>query len=164
MTVRTRETVEGRAAICDAILRGLPDWFGIEESIRHYVEDVESLPVIVAEVEGEIVGFLAIRRHTPDASEIHVMGVKSSHHRQGVGRALVRAAERHVLDLSGSYLQVKTLSSRRESRAYEATRRFYAAMGFVPLEEMPGLWGPGNPCLVMVKHLCEPGLRMASPP
>lgn len=32
---------------------------------------------------------------------------------------------------------------------YEATRRFYLAMGFAPLQELP------NPCLVLVKHLCR---------
>lgn len=33
-----------KSEICDQILRSLPDWFGIESSIREYVEDVEPLP------------------------------------------------------------------------------------------------------------------------
>ena len=37
---------DGRAKskICDEILRALPEWFGIEESIVEYVADVETLP------------------------------------------------------------------------------------------------------------------------
>jgi hypothetical protein len=31
--------------------------------------------------------------------------------------------------------------------------RFYEARGFVPVEELQGVWDENNPCLVLVKHL-----------
>jgi hypothetical protein len=37
-------------------------------------------------------------------------------------------------------------------RVRNQTRRFYASMSFLPLEEIDGLW-PENPCLIMVKVL-----------
>ena len=49
-------------------------------------------------------------------------------------------------------LQVKTLGPARPDAGYERTRRFYAQLGFLPLEEIHGLW-PENPCLIMVKAL-----------
>ncbi len=52
-----------------------------------------------------------------------------------------------------TYLTVKTLSSTHPDPDYAETRAFYAAMGFVPLMELPDLWDPGNPCLVMLKKL-----------
>jgi len=36
---------------------------------------------------------------------------------------------------------------------YARTRAFYAAMGFEPLEEIVQVWGPDNPCLLLVKRL-----------
>lgn len=55
-------------------------------------------------------------------------------------------------DAGGFRLEVKTLGASRPSPEYAATRAFYGALGFQPVEELHGLW-PGNPCLVMVKPL-----------
>jgi len=35
------------------------------------------------------------------------------------------------------------------------TRSFYAAMGFLPLEETTAFWGEDQPCLAMVKVLAS---------
>jgi GNAT superfamily N-acetyltransferase len=73
-------------------------------------------------------------------------------HQRGVGSALLAAAEAALRQGGIEYLQVKTLGPSRESEGYAATRRFYEARGFVPIEEFPDLW-PGNPCLLLVKKL-----------
>jgi predicted N-acetyltransferase YhbS len=82
------------------------------------------------------------------------MAVRREHHRKGVGRALVQDAEQEARRQGVEFLQVKTLGTSRPSPEYEATRQFYEAVGYRPLEEFPAdeLW-PGNPCLLMVKHL-----------
>jgi hypothetical protein len=51
-------------------------------------------------------------------------------------------------------VQVETLGAPHDSPEYAATRRFYEVLGYQGLEEYLAdtLW-PGNPCLVMVKHL-----------
>lgn len=143
----------GQASVCAPILRSLPEWFGIEEATVQYIEDTNKLPTWLARAGGEAVGFLAIRQHSEVAAEIHVMGVQPGMHRQGVGRALVRAAEADLRGKGVEYLQVKTLSPAHPDKNYAKTRRFYLAMGFKPLEEFADLWGEANPCLQMVKWM-----------
>jgi hypothetical protein len=48
--------------------------------------------------------------------------------------------------------QVKTLGPSDPDAGYQLTRRFYAGVGFQPVEEIHGLW-PGSPCLIMIKYL-----------
>lgn len=81
------------------------------------------------------------------------MAVQRSWHRKGVGRALLSAAESAAVADGVRVLSVKTLGPSHPDSGYAATRRFYAAVGFLPVEAIPDLW-PGNPCLVMVKFLC----------
>jgi GNAT superfamily N-acetyltransferase len=138
---------------CDEILRSLPEWFGIEQSIADYVRRLDSMPGVVALVEDRIVGFLAVHHHNLLASEIHVMAVRRAHHRRGVGRAMVREIERQARTQGRRLLQVKTLGPSDSDRHYARTRAFYEAMGFVPLEETVAFWGPENPTLILVKAL-----------
>ncbi len=146
----------GQAAVCEPILRALPDWFGIESAIVEYLEHLDAMPTFLAHAGGELVGFLAIKHHFDHAAEMYVLGVLADHHRAGIGRALVAAAESWLRERGIEYLQVKTLSSSRGCEHYERTRRFYLAVGFRPLEEFPTLWDPANPCLQMVKRLEPP--------
>jgi ribosomal protein S18 acetylase RimI-like enzyme len=151
------EIVQGpffeKSAVCAPILAALPQWFGIEEANRQYIEDIGRLPTLLASVNGETVGFLTLKEHNEYSAEIHVMGVKPEMHRQGVGRALVSTAESYLRQRGFEYLQVKTLSAAHPDSNYARTRGFYQAMGFRPLEEFPELWGPANPCLQLVKGL-----------
>jgi GNAT superfamily N-acetyltransferase len=137
-----------RSRLCESVLRELPDWFGIEEATAAYIRDVADLPTFAADGHG----FLSIKLHTPRAAELYVMGVRPEHHRQGLGTALLAAAEDYLREQGVEYLQVKTLGPSWPDEGYERTRRFYEARGFVPLEEIHGLW-ERNPCLVMVKRL-----------
>ena len=50
-------------------------------------------------------------------------------------------------------LLVKTLADTHPSPEYAATRAFYRSLGFLPLAVLPDLWGPANPCLLMVRPL-----------
>lgn len=51
------------------------------------------------------------------------------------------------------FLTVKTLASSHPDQNYAATRRFYEAIDFLPLEVLPTLWGTENPCLLMIRPL-----------
>ena len=138
---------------CEAILRALPDWFGIEESIVEYVNLLPELTCLGAFDEDGLAGFLALKRHFPETAEIHVMGVRPERHRRGIGRLLVEAAVVHARGDGVRHLTVKTLSARHPDEFYARTRAFYLALGFDRLEELPELWSPGNPCLFMSKSL-----------
>jgi len=138
--------------VCEQILRALPEWFGIEEALVQYIRDTQLMPTWIAEEAGRIVGFVTLREHFPAAAEVHCIAVAPGHHRRGVGSALTKHVEAHCQAKGVQFLQVKTLGPSRASDAYAATRAFYEAMGFAPLEEFPSLW-PGNPCLLLVKRL-----------
>lgn len=152
LTISIRPIREGESAWCEATLRALPEWFGIESALLDYARDTRALPTWIAERDGAAVGFITIRIHNPLAAEIHCMAVRPEHHRAGVGRAMVRLVEKHCRSLGAQLLQVKTLGPSRPDAYYAQTRRFYESMGFTPLEEIKGLW-PGNPCLILVKTL-----------
>lgn len=142
-----------QSTACVAILRALPQWFGMEQSIINYGIEIAQLPTFVAQQDTEMIGFLTVKVHNPYAAELYVMGVRPEHHRRGIGKALILAAERYLQQQGIEYLQVKTISARDESPNYAKTRAFYAAVGFRPLEELTELWSAENPCLLMVKWI-----------
>ena len=86
-------------------------------------------------------GFLSLKRHTPFAAEIYVMGVKRRFHRQGIGRALIDEALQFCGRQGVQFLTVKTLAPSHPDPHYEATRKFYEAAGFRPVEIFPTLLG-----------------------
>ncbi|HEY3577196.1 MAG TPA: coenzyme F420-0:L-glutamate ligase [Gaiellaceae bacterium] len=147
--VEIQEPAE-RSRIAEAVLRDLPEWFGIEEATRRYIEDAATLPTLAVEPD---LGFLCLKQHTPRAGEIYVMGVRQDQHRRGLGRALVAEAERWCRAHGIRYLQVKTLGPSLPDPGYDATRLFYEAVGFVAIEELHGLWSHDNPTLILVKDV-----------
>lgn len=152
LPVTIRPATDNDVGTCEGILRALPDWFGIDEAIGAYAADIASMRTFVACVDELVVGFVTVNAHNPSTLEIHVMAVDAGYHRSGIGRALVERAERTARLDGHSLLEVKTLGPSHPSPEYAATRHFYEAVGFLPLEEIEDIW-PGNPCLIMVKVL-----------
>lgn len=144
---------EGEGRICEEILRSLPAWFGIEKAIQHYAEAIVAMETYVARGDGGIGGFITLQRHFPEAAEIHVMAVREAYHRRGLGRSLVRHAEERLAADGVIFFQVKTLAPSHPDPNYAKTRRFYEAVGFTPLEANEAIWGPQNPCLMLIKSL-----------
>ncbi len=151
----------GQGAAADRILRALPSWFGIEAARQDYVRAADELETFVvvapapADVFGpdQVLGFVTLRETSGDALELHVMGVLPEWHRRGAGRALVERAAAYARAGGYSLLHVKTLAPSDPDPGYAATRAFYAALGFRPLEVVPQIWGPEDPCLLMVRAL-----------
>jgi len=142
---------------CEAILRGLPRWFGIEEALVGYVRALTVHDSWVALVDGDVVGMVTLEVHNPASAELHLLAVAAHVHRQGIGSRLVAEMVAECRRRAIAYLEVKTLGPSRPDEAYAATRAFYLAEGFLPLEEND-LWGEVNPCLILVRHLaCEGG-------
>ena len=138
---------------CAAILGALDDWFGMPEVNAGYIAALEHEPAYVADVDGEVRGFLALTRHDVGSAEILVMGVDPAVHRHGLGRLLVRAGEEWCVDNGITWLHVKTRGPSTYDEPYERTRRFYRSAGFDVLYESLTEWGPENAALVLVKHL-----------
>ena len=141
------------SAVCTPILRTLPEWFGIEESILQYSSHIERLPTFLAKTCEDVIGFLSIKQHSPYSAEILVMGIQPEFHRHGIGRKLLIAAQEWLRQQGVEYLQVKTLGPTSDDINYAKTRDFYEAVGFRALEELPQIWDAHNPCLILVKRL-----------
>ena len=144
---------EGGGATCTELLATVPHWFGIAEANEEYRRVADRCPTLVANDNGQPVGFLTVVRHSPHAGELHVMAVRPELHRSGIGRMLVAAAEDRLRSEGVEYLQVKTLSASAADESYLGTLAFYTALDFRVLEEMPSLWGPDNPAVLLVKRL-----------
>jgi len=144
----------GDPEVVEALLRGLPEWFGLEDALLGYVERAGHQPTFTA-VEGpRCLGVLVLRAHSEVAAEMDVLAVHRDHHRRGIGTALVAAAEADLRGRGVDFLQVKTLGSSRPSPEYELTRRFYLSLGYTPIEEFAaGTVWDDDPCLLLVKHL-----------
>jgi GNAT superfamily N-acetyltransferase len=155
MMYETREIMnpDEKSRICNDILRALPDWFGIEESIIDYVRQVRALPLLAVFDGVKPVGFVAVKPHNAHTVEVFVMGVLGEYHRQGIGRTLIDCCERYCRENNLSFLTVKTLDESRADDSYSKTRLFYFSVGFKPLEVFPLLWDESNPCLFMAKHI-----------
>lgn len=134
------------------ILAALPDWFGIPSANEHYVRAAGEKESYLARVDGAVVGAALVDRHFPQTGEIHLIAVLPERHGGGVGSALLEAIEEDLRGDGAQLLEVKTVGESFEDPGYAATRAFYAARGFLPLEEMTDYDWDG-PTLIMVKLL-----------
>lgn len=144
---------EEKSRICKNIIASLPDWFGITESNKEYVEGVAETEFYTAYMFEKEVGFFSIISHFRETSEIYVCGVLPDFHREGIGAKLLKAVEDDLKTQNMKFLTVKTLSSAHPDKGYAKTREFYKACGFIPLEEFKELWSSEHPCLFMAKAL-----------
>jgi GNAT superfamily N-acetyltransferase len=148
MVVRVEDAAEKRR-IAGCILNALPEWFGLPDSTREYIEKSAALP-FWADLEcGAPAGFIVLKQTGPAVGEIYVMGVRKALHRRGIGRQLYRALYAECRARGYRFLQVKTVAAGCYA-AYDRTRLFYESLGFTQLEVLPTLWDAWNPCLVMV--------------
>lgn len=141
-----------KSAICASIIADLPDWFARPDANRLYIENVAGFDMIGCHVRDDVAGFVSLLQHFDTTAEIYLLAARPRWHGTGLGRALVRAAEDWARDRGLRFLSVKTLGPSHPDPAYAASRGFYKAMGFAPVEEIEDVW-PGNPCLLLIKNL-----------
>ena len=156
--LRMRIQAVGTGPTCAEILETLPTWFGIPASVEDYIATADRSPTVIASLGDEDVGLLTLVMHSRYAAEVYVMAVRPQHHRQGIGRALLRHAEATLVADGVEFLQVKTLAPSRPDDGYDRTRAFYLAYGFRPLEEFRDLWDAENPALQMIKVVPPAGV------
>ena len=138
---------------CDAIVSGLPAWFGNADGIAECAIAVRAHDGLVAVERGEVVGFVTFEPRSRAGWEIMWMAVRADRRARGVGSSLVEELG-SVLPDDAEMLFVKTLSERDGDPGpeYTATRAFYLAQGFRPMAELD-IWGPENPCQLLGRRL-----------
>ena len=142
-----------REAECEAVLRTLPKWFGIEPALLMYALDSGNRPTFALLERSLLTGFLTLHEHFPSAWEIHCLAIRAEARGRGLGSRLLSHAEAWLTARGVRYLQVKTVAAASASAAYAETRGFYDRRGFAPLEVFPTLWNAHNPALQCVKVL-----------
>ena len=140
MEVREITAAEEKQCIARLILESLPDWFGIPEAREEYIEKSVKQPFFAAFDGENAVGFLYLAETGRDTAE------------RGVGKMLFAAAKQRAKELGYSFLQVKTVQMGKYPE-YDATNRFYLALGFGEFEVFPTLWDEWNPCQIYVMSL-----------
>ena len=153
ITITREEDPDTRARICRDLLAALPDWFGLPDANEQFERDVRELPMWVARLGHQPIGFATLRQHFPASAELHLIAVDPAHHRHGIGAKLVAVIEAHLRATAARHLTVKTLAPEAGDLHYARTHRFYATQGFLPLEVFPTLWDTENPCLLLSKTL-----------
>jgi GNAT superfamily N-acetyltransferase len=142
-----------RESECEAVLRSLPRWFGIEHALLMYARDSAVMPTFALAENSAVVGFLTLQEHFPHAWEIHCVAINAEVRGQGLGSRLLAHAEAWLIARGVTFLQVKTVAATSPSPYYAQTREFYARRGFTPMEIFPTLWDPHNPALQCIKVL-----------
>jgi GNAT superfamily N-acetyltransferase len=146
-----------RAKECEAVLRTLPMWFGIETALLMFADDSSKLPTFAVEDDQRLVGFLTLKEHFATAWEVHCIAIAADARNKGLGSRLLAHAEAWLGDRGVEFLQVKTVAATSPSPEYALTRKFYEARGFTSLEIFPLLWHPRNPALQCIKRLNAKG-------
>ena len=152
MEIREITLPNDKQCIAREVLEALPEWFGIPEAREEYIKKSAAQPFFAAFDGENAVGFLCLDETGKDTAELYVMGVLKDHHRRGVGRRLFEAAKERARALGYSFLQVKTVQMGKYPE-YDATNRFYLALGFREFEVFPTLWDEWNPCQIYVMSL-----------
>ena len=138
---------------CEAILRSLPQWFGIEESVVSYVRDTGLMPTFGVEGSDGLVGFITLLEHFPESWEVHCIAVSAGARGTGVGTMLLDHAERWLAQRGAKFLQIKTIAQEKGDPYYDESRAFYVRRGYSPVEVFPTIWHPSNPALQLIKAL-----------
>lgn len=157
MTTTIRPLTPLDAPTCDAIIASLPNHFGQEEGRRECATAVRTQRGLVAERDGEVVGFLTVEDRFDRAAEITWMAVHAAHRHGGLGTALM---DRLAADLRAQHrrlLLVLTVSPSDGpddvDDGYASTRNFYAANGFALARDFGGYWEGGDTPVLMIRVL-----------
>ncbi|MBR2924885.1 MAG: GNAT family N-acetyltransferase [Clostridia bacterium] len=143
-----------KRTIARRILENLHAWFEVDESREQYIRECSDWIFFAAKENGDDAGFLCLKETGRQTVELAVMGVLREYHRRGLGRALLKEAQKVAAKEGYSFMQVKTVKM-GVYEDYDVTNRFYLSMGFAEFEVLEELWGKENPCQIYVMSLSK---------
>jgi GNAT superfamily N-acetyltransferase len=158
MAESVRALIASDAEACDAIMRGLPEWFGYEPGLRACAEAVRTQNGRVALADGRVAGFAVWEERTPECAEITWAAVDRERRGQGIGTRIVEAVVEDLRAL-GYRLALVMTSGRAKGEApypdsYVPTRAFWRARGFLPMIELD-IWET-DVALLSVRPIAPP--------
>ncbi len=141
-----------------AILRNTPEFNAsdlevAEEVIDSYLRDVKGSGyyVIVAEVDSAAAGYICYGPTplTDGTWDLYWQAVVREKRGQGIGGALMKAAEKAIIQEKGRLAIIETSST----PAYENTVRFHIGQGYEIIGRIPDFYAPGDDKLILQKRL-----------
>ena len=142
-----------KSEYANLILRKLPDWFGVEESLQDYVNTVYKYSFWAAFDKEKCIGFFSGKIHHNRTGDIYVCGVDPEYHGKGIGTSLFNELEGYCKRNNCEYIIVKTVDETDSQKAYGKTVKFYESIEFRKLITIPEVWDEYNPCLIMIKKI-----------
>jgi len=150
-----RETDRGALA---AIMLGIPAFDAADLDVAMELIDdrlakgPDSEYEFLLDADGdEVTGYACFGRIplTESSYDLYWIAVAPRHQGRGVGKRLLRAAERGVRALGGKRMYVETSSS----DAYASVRGFYAALGYEVVARFPDFYRDGEGKVVFRRSL-----------
>lgn len=130
-------------------LAWIEEFFAVEELDRAHLYSPEKSfidtggAILMAELEGEIVGCCGLLRRGEGAFEVSKMAIKSEYRGAGLGKRLLGEMIAHARSLGAQHLEI--ISSTRLGPAI----RLYKQMGFVEVPLESDAYARGNIALVL---------------
>jgi ribosomal protein S18 acetylase RimI-like enzyme len=124
-----------------------------EEVIDSYLNDPTNsgYSIQLAEEGTVIVGYICYGPTplTDGTWDVYWQAVVREKQGQGIGGALIKAAERAIRRAKGRIAIIETSST----PAYEKTRRFHLSHGYEIVARIPDFYAPGDDKLILQKRL-----------
>jgi len=140
------------------ILRNTPEFKSSEIAVAEEVVDIylsnikgSGYHVLVAEVDSAVMGYICFGPTplTNGTWDLYWQVVAREKRGQGIGSALMKAAEGEIRKAQGRLAIIETSST----PLYEKTRRFHLGQGYEIIGCIPDFYAPGDDKLILQKRL-----------
>jgi N-acetylglutamate synthase-like GNAT family acetyltransferase len=165
MPYLVRPLAPADALACDAIILGLPDFFGHEGGRAECAEAVRTQPGWVVEQDREVIGFATWQQRTPVSAEVTWMAVRRDRRHGGIGTAIIERLVAGLRDAGYALAFAMTSAAHKDPTipdTYTETRRFWTSRGFLPLTVLD-IWDT-DLALVLVRPLTNLPSSASAPP
>ena len=107
--------------------------------------------ILVAEDDSAVAGYICYGPTplTEETWDLYWNTVAQEKRGQGIGRLLMKSAEKEIIRAKGRLVLVETSST----PAYEASRRLHISHGYEIVARIPDFYAPGDDKLVLLKRL-----------
>lgn len=126
-------TPDESEALCRAITKDLPEYFGLPECNEHYAIGVRNNINFALQKSNQLIGLLSLEFPYPNNANIYWMALFKKYHAHGYGRQLITTACDYALRQDIKTMTVETLSPNESDKNYLKTYQFYERAGFAPL-------------------------------
>ena len=158
MTINIRQMVKEDKPALMQILQNTPEFkpsevVVAEEVIDSYLRDPEGSGyyTLIAEVASSVVGYICYGPTplTDGTWDLYWQAVAQEKRGQGIGSALMEAAEGEIRKAQGRLAIIETSST----SAYEKTLHFHIGHGYEVIGCIPDFYAPGDDKLILQKRL-----------